>query len=98
LGADPQIIDCLEFNAEFRTLDPVDELAFFAIEGESLDVPEIGTIVLARYRTETGDNPSPQLVEFYKCCRAAIEAVHLASPGAASPRSRTLGEASPSVS
>jgi aminoglycoside phosphotransferase family enzyme len=72
LDANPQIIDCLEFNVDFRTLDPVDELAFFAIECEALDAPEIGTIVFARYRTETADDPSPQLVEFYKCCRAAL--------------------------
>jgi aminoglycoside phosphotransferase family enzyme len=72
LGTAPQVIDCLEFNAQLRTLDPVDELAFFAIECEALDAPEIGTIVSARYRTETSDDPPPQLVDFYKSYRAAL--------------------------
>jgi aminoglycoside phosphotransferase family enzyme len=72
LDANPQIIDCLEFNVDFRTLDPVDELAFFAIECEALDAPNIGAIVFARYLTETADDPSPQLVAFYKCYRAAL--------------------------
>jgi aminoglycoside phosphotransferase family enzyme len=89
LDANPQIIDCLEFNVDFRTLDPVDELAFFAIECEALDAPEIGTIVFARYRTEAGDNPSPQLVEFYKCCRAALRSKlsvwHLREPQVRDP-------------
>jgi aminoglycoside phosphotransferase family enzyme len=89
LGADPQIIDCLEFNAEFRTLDPVDELAFFAVECESLDAPEIGTIVFARYRTETGDDPSAQLVDFYKCYRAVLRSKlsiwHLGEPQVRDP-------------
>ena len=57
--------ECGIKNLDHRSLD---DLVF----RESLDAPEIGTIVFARYRTEAGDNPSPQLVEFYKCCRAAL--------------------------
>jgi aminoglycoside phosphotransferase family enzyme len=74
LDADPQIIDCLEFNLEFRTLDPVDELAFFAIECEMLGAPAIGATVFARYRADTSDRPSSQLIDFYKCYRAVLRA------------------------
>lgn len=74
LGADPQIIDCLEFNAELRTLDPADELAFFAVECEMLGAPAIGTTVFDQYRSDSGDDPSQKLVDFYKCYRAALRA------------------------
>jgi len=89
LDGDPQVIDCLEFNAEFRTLDPVDELAFFAIECETLDAPEIGMLVFARYRTQTGDDPAPQLVDFHKSYRAALRSKlsiwHLGEPRVRDP-------------
>lgn len=74
LGPNPQIIDCLEFNPELRKLDPADELAFFALECELLGAPEIGDAVFSAYRAATGDDPLPQLIDFYKCCRAVLRA------------------------
>ena len=74
LGAEPQIIDCLEFNLDFRCLDPVDELCFLAIECEMLGAPAIGTKVLEKYRSITGDRPPPRLLDFYKCHRACLRA------------------------
>jgi aminoglycoside phosphotransferase family enzyme len=84
LDPEPQIIDCLEFKFEFRRLDPVDELAFLAVECEMLGAPDVGTTVLDRYRRSTGDDPPPRLVDFYKCYRAClrskISAWHLLEP------------------
>ena len=74
LDADPQVIDCLEFNREFRTLDPLDELAFFAIECEMLGAAAIGESVFARYREEIGDNPPPRVFDFYRAYRAVLRA------------------------
>ena len=74
LGADPQIIDCLEFNPEFRTLDPADELSFFMIECEMLGAPAVGATVFNRYRAATGDQPPPMLLDFYKAFRASLRA------------------------
>jgi aminoglycoside phosphotransferase family enzyme len=89
LGADPQVIDCLEFNVEFRTLDPLDELAFFAMECEMLRAPAIGTTVFDRYYKEAGDRPSPHLIDFYKCYRAVLRAKlsiwHLREPKVRDP-------------
>jgi aminoglycoside phosphotransferase family enzyme len=42
LGPEPLIIDCLEFNRDFRILDPVDELAFLALDCERLGAPWTG--------------------------------------------------------
>jgi len=72
LEAEPQIIDCLEFNLDFRCLDPADELCFLAIECEMLGAPAIGAKVLEHYRSITGDFPSPRLLDFYKCHRACL--------------------------
>lgn len=84
LDPDPQVIDCLEFNPDFRTLDPVDELAFLALECEMQGAPGIGCIVFERYKQVTGDDPGSRLINFYKsyraCLRAKIALWHLRDP------------------
>ncbi len=81
LEPEPVIIDCLEFNRDFRILDTVSELAFLALECERLGAPEVGDLILETYSDETGDKPPVQLVEFYKsyhaCLRAKIAVWHL---------------------
>ena len=46
LDGTPRIIDCLEFDRDLRLLDPVDELAFLALECERLGAPWICEEVL----------------------------------------------------
>lgn len=72
LGTEPVIIDCLEFNREFRTLDCVDELAFLAMECERLGAPFIGEIVFATYNQVTSDHPPQKLLDFYMSYRAFL--------------------------
>jgi aminoglycoside phosphotransferase family enzyme len=74
LGPPPVIIDCVEFNRDFRILDPVDELAYLDMECERLGAKGIGTTVLARYGLLTGDQPPEALVHFYKSVRALLRA------------------------
>ena len=74
LGSPPRIIDCLEFLAELRYLDPADELAFLAMECERLGAPGIGHILFYRYRQRTGDCPPPMLITFYRAMGALIRA------------------------
>jgi aminoglycoside phosphotransferase family enzyme len=74
LGPAPLIIDCLEFRADLRYLDPVDELAFLAMECERLGAAGFGRILFYRYRLRTGDDPAPALVNFYKGIDALIRA------------------------
>jgi aminoglycoside phosphotransferase family enzyme len=74
LGSPPKIIDCLEFRAELRRLDPADELAFLAMECARLGAPFIGQILFYRYRRRTGDCPPPVLILFYRAIGAMIRA------------------------
>ena len=71
---EPVIIDCLEFDQEMRTQDPVDELAYLAMECERLGAPLIGKQVLQHYFDATGDHPLEPLISFYKIYRACIRA------------------------
>ncbi len=72
LGPPPVIIDCLEFNRDFRILDPVDELAFLAMECERLGAAEVGQLFFATYARTVNDNPPLPLVNFYKSCWACF--------------------------
>ncbi len=81
LESEPVIIDCLEFNQDFRILDSVSELAFLALECERLGARWVGDLILETYRDETGDRPPRRLLVFYKsyhaCLRAKIAVWHL---------------------
>jgi aminoglycoside phosphotransferase family enzyme len=87
LGPEPAIIDCLEFDARLRQLDPVDELAYLALECERLGAAAIGQRILAQYQAATDDHCPKELIDFYRafrsCVRAKIAIWHLAdcTPG-----------------
>jgi uncharacterized protein len=80
----PVIIDCLEFNWAFRVLDPVDELAYLALECERLGAPWIGNQVLQDYAKTARHSPPEALVSFYglfrACVRAKLALWHVADP------------------
>ncbi|MBU2642481.1 MAG: hypothetical protein KJ889_11805 [Gammaproteobacteria bacterium] len=74
LLAQPVVIDCLEFNREFRILDVVDELGYLALECERLHAPQVGRWLLESYREASGDAPPDPLIHFYQSCRAVLRA------------------------
>ncbi len=74
LGPDPLFIDCLEFNREWRLLDPADELAYLAMECEHSGAGWIGEVAFETYREVAGDDPPAALVRFYKAYRAMVRA------------------------
>jgi len=74
LDSPPRIIDCLEFSRDLRMLDPVDELAYLALECERLGVPEVGEAILDLYRDQCGDAADPRLIAFYRSFRASLRA------------------------
>lgn len=97
LCGDPVVLDCLEFNREFRLLDPVDELAYLAMECDRLGAPFIENWVFDFYRGGTGDTAPRLMIDFYKCHRAYLRAKiaiwHLKEPDVPTPekwRSRAL--------
>jgi len=74
LTAPPVIIDCLEFNREFRRLDPVDELAYLAMECDRLGAAHLGDKIFHSYLEVANDDCSSELVGFYKVFRACLRA------------------------
>lgn len=93
---DPVIIDCLEFNADFRALDPVSELAFLSLECERLDASWVGELILDTYYCETDDRPPGPLLVYYKrhhaLVRAKIAVWHLNDPKVREP-TKWIGKA-----
>jgi aminoglycoside phosphotransferase family enzyme len=71
---EPVVIDCLEFNREFRILDPTDELGYLAMECERLQAPQVGHWLLQSYTEASGDAPPDALVHFYQSMRAVLRA------------------------
>ena len=70
----PIVIDCVEFNAEFRQLDVLDELSYLAMECDIRQAGWIGRHILERYGQTNGDHPPEGLLSFYKCYRATVHA------------------------
>lgn len=81
LNTPPVVIDCLEFNRQFRMVDPVDELTFLGLECKRLGDGWIGPTLLERYAERLHDRPSRELVAFYwryrACLRARLSLVHI---------------------
>ncbi|MBU6248279.1 MAG: hypothetical protein KGN77_11015 [Xanthomonadaceae bacterium] len=93
LTTPPTIVDCIEFDRELRLRDPVDELAFLAMECERLGHPEIDAWLFGAYRSRTGDRAPRELIEFHQAlnafARARIALWHLDDPDTG-PRRRWL--------
>lgn len=66
----PVVIDCLEFNADLRVVDAVDELAFLGLQCERLGASWIGDALLDIYRKATDDDPPGSLIRFYQSYRS----------------------------
>lgn len=74
LGDTVRIIDCLEFNARLRVVDPFDEVAFLALECERLGAAWVGAYIERRMKRMLRDGPIEELFTFYRCHRATLRA------------------------
>lgn len=70
----PVVYDCLEFNREFRLMDPLDDLAFLTVECDVTGAAGIGRLFLQTYRNTVADETPPGVVAFYQCVRACVKA------------------------
>lgn len=68
------VTDCLEFDRALRTIDPVDELGYLALECERLGAPQARAWLLETYAALTHDDTPPGLVAFYMGFRAHLRA------------------------
>jgi len=69
----PRVIDCLEFSAPLRQLDPFDELAFLALECERAGARWVGLRVIDGCAAALGA-PPPALLHLYTAFRAVVRA------------------------
>jgi uncharacterized protein len=69
-----RIIDCLEFNARLRIVDPFDEIAYLALECERLGAAWAGNALRQQMRHKLRDGPADALFDFYTCYRATLRA------------------------
>lgn len=70
----PVVIDCLEFNRDFRLLDLADELAYLALECERLGSSRTGETIVTACLRSLNDSPPPELIHFYGAYRALVRA------------------------
>ena len=89
LGDPVRIIDCLEFNASLRMVDPLDELAFLCVECERLGADWAGEYLRRRVARALHDGHADELFLFYRCHRATLRArlavAHLLEPNPRTP-------------
>jgi aminoglycoside phosphotransferase family enzyme len=88
-----KIIDCLEFNARLRTVDPADELAYLSLECERLGARWVGDEIERGVLRMLHDDPGQELLLFYRCHRAMLRArlavAHLSEPAPRTPEKWT---------
>ncbi|HMA13008.1 MAG TPA: hypothetical protein VKO83_14040 [Steroidobacteraceae bacterium] len=75
LGQPVEIIDSLEFDAELRRLDPLEEIAFLALEIGRLRRRRCAQALLREYRHRHDPTASDALVHFYMSHRALVRAM-----------------------
>lgn len=74
LQASVRVIDCLEFNARLRAVDPFDEVAYLALECERLGAAWAGSALRQQMTHKLRDGPADVLFDFYTCYRATLRA------------------------
>lgn len=80
----PVVIDCLEFNAGLRRVDPFDELSYLALECAILGAEWVGDRIYDGCAIGLGDRPPASLRHFYTAFRGVLRArlcvAHLLEP------------------
>jgi aminoglycoside phosphotransferase family enzyme/predicted kinase len=66
------IFDCVEFSLLLRCCDVACDLAFLAMDLDSLDAPHLADELVTAYAKAAGDERLATLINFYKCYRACV--------------------------
>ncbi len=74
LDHEVRIIDCLEFNARLRAVDPLDEVAFLTLECERLGAAWAGQYIRKGIERGLREGSPPELFHFYRSYRATLRA------------------------
>lgn len=85
----PVVIDCIEFSASLRQVDPFNEMAFLALECRMSGAGWIGERVMSGCARALGDRPSHTVLQLYTAHRALVRArlsvAHLLDPQPRTP-------------
>jgi aminoglycoside phosphotransferase family enzyme len=89
LDHEVRIIDCLEFNARLRAVDPLDEIAYLTLECQRLGAAWAGQYVREGIERGLHEVFPPELFHFYRAYRATLRArlaiAHLLEPHPRTP-------------
>jgi hypothetical protein len=66
------IIDCIEFNTQFRFIDVASEVAFLSMDLERLGFPQLANAFVRSYVEHAQDVTLYRLLDFYRCYRAYV--------------------------
>lgn len=66
--------DCIEFNADFRWIDVMSEIAFLVMDLASRGRPDLAFRFLNAYLEQTGDFPGLKVLRYYLVYRAMVRA------------------------
>lgn len=70
----PCLFDCIEFNAGFRWIDVISEIAFLVMDLEEHGEQQLARRLLNRYLERTGDYGGLEVLRFYLVYRAMVRA------------------------
>lgn len=83
----PLLFDCIEFNANLRWIDLLNDIAFLVMDLDDRRETCLGWSFLNTYLQQTGDYQELELFDFYKVYRAMVRAkvacLRLGQPGLA---------------
>lgn len=89
LNDPPVVIDCLEFSAELRQVDPFDELAYLGLECAVIGAPWVARRLIEGAAAALGGRPADELIQLYTANRAVLRArlavAHLLDPQPRTP-------------
>jgi len=71
----PVVFDCIEFSQELRQIDVLNEIAFFCMDMDALEQPDLGTIFLQAYLEQIPCMPKDEdrlLFDYFKLYRANV--------------------------
>ena len=71
---EPTLFDCIEFNADLRWIDVMNEVAFLVMDLADHRLPELANRCLNVYLEETGDYAGLAVLRYYIVYRAMVRA------------------------
>ncbi len=72
LHGQPLVFDCIEFNAEYRIIDTLNDAAFLIMDCQARGHPELAFRFLSRYLEFSGDYAGIPLLPLFLCYRAGV--------------------------